>query len=406
MAKFSYKAKKGPSQIIEDIMEADNFDQAVERIIRLGLSPVDVVLYKASSVVKPKREKKSPRVRVKSSDIVSLTRHLYDLIDSGVPILRALETSSRQVKNIYFKNVVEQIRASVEEGNSFSLSLEAYPHVFPPLYINMVKSGETSGKLNVVLGRLTESLEKDQEMISKARTSLIYPLLILGVGMMTIFVLLTFVIPRLTEMFEDLSADLPWPTLFLINISDFLAQFWWIIVLALGVGIFYLKEFSRSGEGKLFIDKMKLNIPVIGKLIESIEIARFARTLATLLDSGVIIVSALNSVSDILENEALKTDIKKVARQVSAGSSLTESFQYSRFFSRSAIDMISTGEQAGRVESSLHKLANVYEKQSDQMMKTITALVEPVLIVVIGSVVGFVVIAMLLPIFEMNLMVH
>lgn len=392
--------------MVEDIIEAENFDQAVDKIIQLGLSPVDVVPYKASSAARSKKETKSPRIRVKSSDIVSLTRHLYDLIDSGVPILRALETSSRQVKNVYFKTVVENIRASVEEGNSLSVSLEAYPYIFPPLYINMVKSGEISGKLNVVLGRLTESLEKDQEMVSRARTSLIYPLLILSVGIMTIFILLTFVIPRLTEMFEDLSASLPWPTLFLINVSDFLARFWWVIVLVLGAGIFYLKEFSRSGEGKFLFDRMKLKIPVIGKFIESIEIARFARTLATLLDSGVIIVSALNSVSDILENEALKTDIKKAAKQVSAGSGLTESFQHSRFFSQAAIDMISTGEQAGRVEASLYKLANVYEKQSDQMMKTITALVEPILIVVIGSVIGFVVVAMLLPIFEMNSMVR
>ncbi len=169
---------------------------------------------------------------------------------------------------------------------------------------------------------------------------------------------------------------------------------------------FYLKEFSRSTKGKLFVDQIKLNIPIIGKFIESVEIARFAGTLATLLDSGVIIVSALNSVSDILENEAFKADIKKVAKQVSAGSSLMESFQHSQFFSQTAIDMISTGEQAGRVEVSLHKLADVYEKQSDQMMKTITALLEPILIVAIGSVVGFVVIAMLLPIFQMNLMIR
>ena len=406
MAKFAYKAKKGPAQIIEDVIEAENFDQAVEKIVRLGLAPIDIIPYKISDTDRSKKEKKLPRIRVKSSDIVSLTRHLYDLIDSGVPILRALETSSRQVKNVYFKKVVEQIRASVEEGSSLSSSLEAYPQVFSPLYINMVKSGEISGKLNIVLGRLTDSLEKDQEMVSRARTSLIYPSLILSVGVMTIFVLLTFVIPRLTEMFEDLSADLPWPTLLLINISDFFAQFWWVIILALGVMIFYLKEFYRSREGKFLIDRTKLNIPIVGKFIESVEIARFARTLATLLDSGVTIVSALNSVSDILENEALRTDVKKSAKQVSAGASLTESFQYSRFFSQAAIDMMSTGEQAGRVESALHKLANVYEKQSDQMMKTITALVEPVLIVVIGSVVGFVVVAMLLPIFQMNLMIR
>ncbi|MDP8265247.1 MAG: type II secretion system F family protein [Candidatus Aceula lacicola] len=406
MATFAYKAKKGPSQIIEDVIEAENFDQAVEKVIHLGLSPIDVIPYKAKSSANSKKEKKSSKIRVKSSDIVSLTRHLYDLVDSGVPLLRALETSSRQVTNIHFKKIVEQIRISVEEGSSLSVSLERYPYVFSPLYINMVKSGEISGKLNVVLGRLTESLEKDQEMISKARTSLIYPSLILSVGIMTVFILLTFVIPRLTEMFEDLSANLPWPTVFLMNISDFFARFWWIIVLALVAIIFYLKEFSRSTKGKLFVDQIKLNIPIIGKFIESVEIARFAGTLATLLDSGVIIVSALNSVSDILENEAFKADIKKVAKQVSAGSSLMESFQHSQFFSQTAIDMISTGEQAGRVEVSLHKLADVYEKQSDQMMKTITALLEPILIVAIGSVVGFVVIAMLLPIFQMNLMIR
>ncbi len=406
MTKFVYRAKRGPSETVEDVLEAENLDQAIERVIGKGLVPIDVVAYKSDKKNIPKKEKKVFRSKVKVSEVVQLTRHLYDLIDSGVPILRALETSSRQVLNPYFKNVVDRIRFLVEEGGSLSSGLEAYPHIFSPLYINMVRSGEISGKLNVVLGRLTESLEKDQEIVSKAKTSLIYPSLILGVGSMTIFVLLTFVIPRLTEMFEDLSAELPWPTALLINISGFLAQFWWIIILIFVVSLFYLNKFYCSKDGRFFIDQAKLNIPIVGKFIESVEISRFARTLATLLDSGVIIVSALNSVSNVLGNQALKADIQKAAQQVESGASLTESFEDSRFFSQMAIDMISTGEQAGRVESALHKLADVYEKQSNQIMKTMNALLEPILIVVIGSVVGFVVIAMLLPIFQMNLMVR
>jgi len=404
MAKFSFKAKKGPQQIIEDVVEADNLDKAVEKITALGYVPIDVSLYKPLKI-KPSVKKKnilSFHQRVPLSELITLTRQLYDLLDSGVPLLRALNISLQQGTNPHLKKVLLQIYNVVKDGGLFSDALAQHSNIFSPLYINMVKAGEISGNLDVVLDRLATFLEKDSETRTKIQSSLIYPSLILGVGVITIFILLTFVIPRLTEMFEDLSANLPLPTVILIGVSDFLSRFWWILVTVVLVGVFYFKNFASSPKGKLQIDRLKLKIPILGSFIQHIEIARFARTLSTLLESGVVIVSALESVSDLLDNAVLKKEAHEIARQVSSGTSLSEALKTSTFFPPIAQNMISVGEEAGRLEESLLKLAVSYEKKADVLTKKLTSMLEPLLIVFIGLVIGFVVISMLLPIFEMN----
>ncbi len=406
MNKFSYKAKKGPNEILEGVIEAENIDQAVLKIKGQGLIAIDINIYK-----EPKKRLKSSAKKnifnkyISFSELVRFTRQIYDLTDANIPVLRALNIVSEQNTNSSFRKVLTDIRTSVEDGNSFSSALCQYPQIFSPLYVNMVKAGEMAGNLNVVLGRLADFLEKDQEVSSKVKTSLIYPSLILGVGFITIFVLLTFVIPQLTEMFQDLSQALPWPTTFLINLSGFLSNFWWLIVLSFIVFVFYIKQFASSAEGKIFLDRVKLKIPILGKLIQDAEIARFSKTLGTLLDSGVTIVPSLKAVSDVLTNEILRKEAKAMSEKVFLGMSLTESLDGSKVFPQAVIAMIGVGEESGQLERSLYKIASVYEKQAEQSIKTITSLLEPILIVFIGSVVGFVVIAMLLPIFQMNLMV-
>lgn len=409
MAKFLYQAKKNPQETIEDILEAENLDQAVTAITALGYVPLSVTPYFPTSrenVSQSRKKRIGFRKKIPISHIASLTRQLYDLIDSGIPLLRALGIATRQVKDSSFKEMIDQIYIFVQDGASFSEALMKYKDVFPVLYINMIKAGEISGNLALILDRLSVFLEKDEETRSKIKSSLIYPCLILLVGAITVFVLLTFVIPRLTDMFQDLSASLPLPTLLLISMSDFLAQFWWIILFLLFVMGFFLKRYSVSQLGEIRIDRLKLKLPIIGQLIQHGEIARFSRTLATLLSSGVAIVPALESVSDVLDNKILKAEAKEIAKRVSSGSSLSDSMKASSFFPEFVCHMIAIGEESGRLDSSLSKLASSYEKKTQGTIKIFVSLLEPLLIVGIGLIIGFVIISMLLPIFQMNFIIQ
>ncbi|MCX5680784.1 MAG: type II secretion system F family protein [Candidatus Omnitrophica bacterium] len=228
MPQFSYRAKKGVDEIIEDVIEAANVNEAVSKIIKNGYVPIDINIYQEAkpAAVRLKKPLSNPFFsRISKGQIVTFTRQLYDLVDAGIPLLRALRLLSGQDSNIQMKKMLEETADFIQDGGSLSDGFARYPQTFPSLYVNLVRSGESSGHLNIVLGRLADFLEKDQQNSTKAITSLIYPSLILGVGVVTVFVLLSFVIPRLTEMFEELSQRLPWPTVFLIVVSNFYARF-------------------------------------------------------------------------------------------------------------------------------------------------------------------------------------
>ena len=411
MTKFIYRAKKSPGEFIDGTVEADSLENAVDKLGRMGYVPLDIspqlenVPLPRPSAAKAKNLPVFTVRRIKSFDIVVFTRQMYDLIDAGVPLMRALNVVLRQTQNPSLKEIITKMSASIQDGGTLSSGLAQYPQVFSPLYVNMVKSGEISGNLNVVLGRLAEFTDKDQETRNKIRASLVYPALMLLVGAITIFVLLTFVIPRLTAMFDDLSETLPLPTLILIAVSDFMLRFWWLLAGMFALIGFYFKGFLHTSEGRLKFDTFKLKVPVLGNFIRDVEIGRFSRTLGTLLDSGIVIVPALESVWAVLENTVLKAEIEKVSREVADGMSLTAALKKCVYFPEEAINMIAVGEESGHLEHSLYKLADSYQRQSERTMKTITSLLEPLMIVGIGSVVGFIVMAMLLPIFKMNLII-
>ena len=259
--------------------------------------------------------------------------------------------------------------------------------------------------MEIVLNRLADYLDKEQETQSKVRSSLAYPALILIVGILTVFVLLTFVIPRLTVMFDDFNQDLPLVTLFLINISSFFAQFWWIMVISITGGIVYLKKWFQSEKGRLWFDSTIIKLPIFGYFIKVVEIGRFCRTLGTLLESGVVITTALNSVWATVNNQVLRNEIKQVSEDVTNGASLRGALKSCSFFPEIAVNMISVGEETGNLEKSLLKIADTFERQADQTIKTLVSLIGPIVLVFIVSIVGVVVIAMLLPIFQMNLLI-
>lgn len=440
MTKFSYKAKNGPTKIVDGFIEAQTKDGAIREIIAMGLTPIDIV--QAASPLRPRSEASGEHRQgqgraaresaegtpargairafrlslpalflpapkpVSSRDVVLFTRQLCDLVEASVPILRVLEIAAHQTRHPYFKRIIEQMYLFVQNGGSLSGALAQYPSVFPAFYVNMVKTGEVGGQLDKILQRLADHLEKEYATLNKIKSSLAYPLFVLGVGILTVFVLLTFVIPRLSVMFDDLDQTLPLPTLILIRLSAFFARYWWFLIGIFVIIKIYWSQWTRSAQGRLWFDGFKLKVPLLGEFIKGAEIGRFARTLGTLLESGVPLTSALNVIYPTIDNRIMQDEIRKVSKDVMDGQALKSALGRCPFFPEMVIDMIAVGEESGRLEKGLYKIAGTLERQTDQMVQVMMSLLGPVVLMVIVSLVGFAVIAMLLPIFRMNLLVQ
>ena len=407
MPQFNYIAKEGPQKIVEGVIEAETIDNAIAKVLNLGYAPLEVKGIEA----RPRPSWASLKSyfhftkKVSLSDLTLFTRQMYDLADAGVPILQALRLVVAQTSQPTLKDIIQQIHSFVKDGGSLSGALAEHPVVFRKFYVNMVKAGQLSGHLPIVLGRLAEFMEKDQETRAQVKTSLIYPSIILVVAALSIFGLFTFAVPRLTAIFEDLSEAMPLPTMIVIAISDFFVRFWWLVAGAVFGGVLYFKRLRDTARGKLLIDQVLLKIPFFGNFIKTAEIARFARSLGTLLDGGVTIVNALESVWLVLENEILKQEVKTMAQEVANGVSLTNALRGSTVFPDAAVSMIAVGEESGDLQRGLYKLAEYDERQTQQFVKRVTSLIEPALILFLGMVVGFIFVAMLLPVLRMNLMI-
>lgn len=406
MLKFFYKAKEGPSKIIEGMVEAQSEEKAIHQILEQGLVPLDLSIVSSPTENKSNQNSKYRRKRIISKDVVEFTRQMSDLIEASVPLVRSLEIVSRQVSSENLQNIVQDMYVSVRDGGAFSQALKKYPRVFSVLYVNLVKTGEVSGQLDIVLSRLARFLEKEHETRNKVNASLAYPAVILVVGILTVFVLLSFVVPKISVVFEDFGQTLPWPTVVLQAVSSFFSQFWWAIILVVGGIGYYLSQWVQTSVGKLWFDKKKLKLPIIGNFIRTVEVSRFAQTLGTLVESGVDITTAFQSVWAVVENEVLRLEIKKAAEDIAGGLSIKKALDKCAFFPEAAANMISVGEETGKLDRGLFKIADSLERESDQMVKTIIALLGPLALVIIVSIVGFVVIAMLLPIFQMNLLIE
>lgn len=405
MPRFIYKAKIAPDKIKEGIIEAENQNQAAFKLSKSGLFILSVE-EETSVFIKKTRGIFRFLKAVPLRDISNFTRQLSNLLDSGLTMLNALSILIDQCENLYLRHIISVIRDDIKGGTTFSAALSKHPKVFSSLYVNMVESGEISGSLEDVLSRLSDFMEKDEENISKIRSSMAYPALMAFTGFITIFVLLSFVAPRLIVIFIDMGQSLPLPTRILITVSSFFARFWILILTGLVFFIIVLYKWSKTEEGKAAFDAVKLKAPLMGSFVKKAEVARFARTLAVMIGNGVSITQSLAVSGATIDNTLIKKEIYQASRAVSEGASLSSGINKSKIFPPMAANMIFVGEESGTLERSLMKIASAYEIETDRTIKAITSLLEPVLILFMGVVVGFIVIAMLLPIFELNLMVR
>jgi len=408
MTRFVYRAKTGPSKIVEGLIEAENAEQAVSKIVQLGYSPLQVEPEQPHRAVFKHTVSSSLHFfrRVRLADRALFFRQISDLVGAQVPLLRALQLILKQTKNPAFKEVLQRMVSSLEDGKAFSEALSFYPHVFAEIWVNVIKAGELSGRLPTVLDQLTEFIEKQQEVQTRVTASLIYPVFVFFLGCLAMVVLLTFVIPKITVMYEDVSEQLPLATSILMGVSEVFVRLGWLLWAGLIGGAIFLKRFHNSAHGRWRMDSLKLRLPIWGEFVKNVEIGRLMRTLGVLLESGVEIVSALESGQGVLENAVLRQEIKRCSHQVMEGSSLTEALKTSSFFPETAIQMIAVGEESGRIEKGLYKLATTYERQAELAVKTFTSLFEAVIILVLGGMVGFVVVAGLLPILKMNFIIQ
>lgn len=408
MNHFRYRAKESSGQTVEGVVEAVSDEDAVEKVSQLGLIPIRIeeASSGASSEKRSGAKVASAAHKVKSKEITLFGRQLSSLIRSGVPILRAIEIVSEQSENPHFRNLLGQIHEEVKNGKPLSTALVEYPRIFPPLYLALVTAGELAGTLDQTLASVTDYRQKQEEVLSRIRTAMIYPTLMALTGIGTIIFMLTFVMPRLLGVFANLGGSLPAPTRILIAASTICQKGWYFIPPAV-VGFLLFARMTKNNKAqRLAASALKLQLPVIGPLTLKAEMARFSRTLELLIKSGIPILKAIETAIPVLDNEVLKNDLTQCLQDLKEGSFFGRSLKKSKRFPAFMTNLITIGEESGKLDEALAEIALFYERQTDEAMRAMTALLEPLMILVMGLVVGFIVIAMLLPMFELNMMVR
>ena len=407
MPKFIYKAKKGPGKIIEGAINAETRDNAITQLIAKGYVPIQV----KEEVSRRQKAKKTTfsfkfSKGVRSIDVTLFTQQLTSLIRSKVSLLESIGILLRQTESKYMRDILSDIYAELKDGKSLSDSLNKYPKVFSALYVNMIRAGEFGGVLENSLMRLDKFREEEEEMRSSVTSALAYPIFIVVVGIITIMILITFAVPRLTVLFEESQQALPFATKVMIFIGTKMKDYWYWLVIILSGMFFMFKKRGISDKEKIALDRLKLKIPVFGIMIKKASLARFSRSFGVLLGASIPVIQAIHIAILTLDNEIFKMALEKVEKSIVDGASLAKSIESSNYFPPFMINMIAVGEKGGNLEGVLLEVAHSYEREVRKMIKIVTSLLEPAIILVMGLVVGFIVFAMLLPIFEINLAVR
>ena len=338
---------------------------------------------------------------VSSKDLVVFTRQFCTMIDAGLPLVQCLDILSRQQDNPYFKKCLIEVKESVESGSTFAEALKKHPKIFDELYVNLVAAGEVGGILDTILNRLAAYIEKSLKLKKQVKSAMTYPMTIIGIASLVVGVILIFVIPAFESMFASFNSELPMPTQIVINLSRGLKKYILVIIAAIWFFIFLCKRFYASPKGRELVDDNALKLPVIGVLIRKVAVAKFTRTLGTMISSGVPILDGLDIVAKTAGNRTVERAIYQVRQSISEGKTIAEPLSKSGVFPPMVCQMIAVGEQAGAIDTMLNKIADFYDDEVDEAVGNLTAMMEPLLMLFLGTVVGGLVIAMYLPIFKL-----
>jgi len=397
--KLYYKAVTNKGKSIDGLIDAQDSSEAAAYLRSKGLTPIKIIKREKS-----KLENILPFIgnKVKASDIVTFTRHLSAMLASGITLLRSLEILKNQVGNSALAEIIDSIIKDIQEGASFSRAIVKYPWVFSPVYVALIEASEGSGLLDKAFLRLADTLEKQQKLKSTVKSALTYPAIVVAMMIIVIFVMMIFVIPQISTLYQSLNVSLPLPTLILIQISNFFVSFWLIPVLFLAIAGFAYRRWYRTVEGRLTIDSIILKIPIFGNLIKKTILAEFSRTLGMLLGSGTLVVEALEKVSNITGNIHYKNAIVDIGKKVEKGVSIGDSMSLYYLFPQNLVELVKIGEQTGKLDETLVKASEYFENEVDSSVKTLSTAMEPIILIVLGVGVAFMVISILTPIYQIT----
>jgi type IV pilus assembly protein PilC len=394
---FLWEGKTRQGSVQKGEIAANNKEEVMALLRKQNITPVNVS-------AKPKEIKLSfGQPKITDKDIVILTRQLATMIDAGLPLVQCLEILGSQTENKSLAKVIVQVRSDVESGATFADALKKHPKVFDNLYVNMVAAGEAGGILDTILGRLAAYMEKFAKIKRQIKSAMIYPSVILFVAVAVVALLLVVVVPMLAAMFKESGQALPLPTRIVIAVSDFLKS-WGGLILFLSIvgGIVGLKQWRKTESGLRATDRIAMQIPVMGSLIVRVSVAKFTRTLGTLMTSGVPILEGLIIVAKTAGNKIVEEAIMQTRQSVSEGKTLAEPLSKAKVFPAMVTQMISVGEATGALDNMLNKIADFYDEEVDSAVAALTSMLEPMLMIFLGTTVGFVIIAMYMPIFQMG----
>ncbi|MFC1566504.1 type II secretion system F family protein [bacterium] len=400
MGQYKYRVRTQKGEILEGTLEAPNERVVMDKIKSQNLVLLNLEELSGGNFLTYLSKFKK---RAKQKDIVLFSRQLSTLISAGVPIIQSMTVIQTQIENPKFRLVVRKMKDDIESGMSISDSMAQFDDVFSELYISMIHAGEVGGILDAILGRLANYLEASQEMKSKVKGALVYPAIVSVVAASATIFLLTVVIPSFEEMFVSMGGELPLPTQMLLDFSEFMKSYVWVFLVIIGASIAGLRHYYKNTkEGRLKIDGYILKLPLFGLLLKKVAVAKFARTLGTLLKSGVVILQAMETVAKTSGNKVIEEIIMGARTNIREGERIAEPLRKSGVFPPMVSAMISIGEETGKLDDMLEKISDFYDKEVSTAIAALLAMIEPLIIVVMGIVLGGIIIAMLLPMFEMS----
>ncbi len=389
---FEWEGKDRNGKVVRGETRAGGENQVQASLRRQGILPTKI-----------KKRRMGSGKAIKPKDIAIFTRQLATMMKAGVPLLQAFDIVGRGNPNVSVTRLLNDIRTDVETGTSLSSAFRKHPLYFNNLYCNLVEAGEAAGILEELLDRLATYMEKTEAIKSKIKSALMYPISVIVVAFVVVTVIMIFVIPAFKEVFSSFGADLPAPTLFVIAMSEFFVAYWWLIFGVIGGGFyFFFQAWRRNEKMQHFMDRLMLRIPIFGALIEKSVVARWTRTLSTMFAAGVPLVEALDSVGGASGNSVYAIATEKIQQEVSTGTSLTAAMTNANIFPSMVIQMCAIGEESGSIDHMLGKAADFYEAEVDDMVAGLSSLMEPIIIVILGTIIGGIVVSMYLPIFKLG----
>ncbi|MBI4412376.1 MAG: type II secretion system inner membrane protein GspF [Deltaproteobacteria bacterium] len=403
MPVFAYKGIDARGKQVSGVVDSENDRAARLKLRRSGIFTSEIYV-EGSRKGFSFGGKEGPAFlqRVKTKELAHMTRQLATLLGANIPLVDALGALADQIENPLLKKSVSQIKDKVKEGTRLADAMKAFPKIYNDLYIHMIRAGEASGALEAVLGRLADFTEYQAMLKSKVTGAMMYPVIMGVVGMALMLFLLISVVPKIVSIFEDSEAILPLPTRILMAVSSFAQNYWWLIILSMALAVYLYRRYAKTAKGRMKIDKLSLKAPIFGELFRKIALSRFSRTLSTLLRSGVQLLQALDIVKNVVNNMVLNEAINNTQHSVKEGESIAEPLKRSGQFPPMVIHMIAVGEKTGGLETMLEKVADTFDTEVDTTVSTMTTLLEPLMILVMGGVVSFIVLSILLPILKMS----